>query len=130
MLGKPRRQFAYGKLIHVEPVRSTDQLRPIIPPITIPAVSSQVNGRKNLNKQGETLLGHQVDEATNKSAMANTCLETVLSFADNIQLLRRSAEDPKHDAKQWAVMSGKADPGADTTELDREEVGEVSRKSY
>ncbi|KAL6359150.1 hypothetical protein LRP88_07367 [Fusarium phalaenopsidis] len=34
-----------------------------------------------------------------------------MSFlADNIQLLRRSAEDAKRDAKRWAAQSGDADP--------------------
>jgi hypothetical protein len=32
------------------------------------------------------------------------------SYADNIQLLRRSAEDVKHDARQWAALSGDPDP--------------------
>jgi hypothetical protein len=31
----------------------------------------------------------------------------------NIQLLQRSAEDAKRDAKQWASQSGEADPNAD-----------------
>ncbi|KAH8744187.1 hypothetical protein F5883DRAFT_655299 [Diaporthe sp. PMI_573] len=40
-----------------------------------------------------------------------------LSFlADNIQLLRRSAEDAKRDAKQWAAMSGETDAMAYATE--------------
>jgi hypothetical protein len=40
----------------------------------------------------------------------------VLILADNIQLLRRSAEDVKRDARQWAALSGEADPAADATE--------------
>jgi len=34
-------------------------------------------------------------------------------FADNIQLLRRSAEDAKRDAKQWAAISGEVNPEAE-----------------
>ena len=39
----------------------------------------------------------------------------MLSYVDNIQLLRRSAEDAGRDARQWAAISGEADPAvADT----------------
>src|SRR2546429_5835181 len=34
----------------------------------------------------------------------------ILCLVDNIQLLRRSAEDADRDAKQWAAMSGELDP--------------------
>ncbi|ENH72036.1 hypothetical protein FOC1_g10001068 [Fusarium oxysporum f. sp. cubense race 1] len=34
-------------------------------------------------------------------------------LADNIQLLRRSAEDVARDARQWAALSGEGDPTAD-----------------
>ncbi|KAL2015872.1 hypothetical protein VTK56DRAFT_4669 [Thermocarpiscus australiensis] len=46
------------------------------------------------------------------------------SYADNVQLLRRPAEDAKRDAGQWAALSGDADPAADTaeSELAEEEV--------
>jgi hypothetical protein len=37
-------------------------------------------------------------------------------LADNIQLLRRSAEDVALDARQWGVLSGEIDPIADVTE--------------
>ena len=37
-------------------------------------------------------------------------------LADNIQLLRRSAEDAKRDARQWAAISGETDPTADGVE--------------
>jgi hypothetical protein len=40
-------------------------------------------------------------------------------LADNIQLLRRSAEDVKVDARQWAAMSGEPDPTADVMESAR-----------
>ncbi|KAF1807901.1 hypothetical protein P152DRAFT_469269 [Eremomyces bilateralis CBS 781.70] len=52
--------------------------------------------------------------------------------ADNIQLLHRSAEDAKRDAKQWAAMSGETDPPVDTVELeDRDDDGdEGPRTTY
>ncbi|KAH6883992.1 hypothetical protein B0T10DRAFT_463349 [Thelonectria olida] len=37
-------------------------------------------------------------------------------LAENVQLLRRSAEDAKLDARQWAALSGEADPTAETAE--------------
>jgi hypothetical protein len=37
-------------------------------------------------------------------------------LADNIQLLRRSAEDVALDARQWGVLSGDSEPIADATE--------------
>lgn len=36
----------------------------------------------------------------------------LLFVVDNIQLLRRSAEDAKHDARQWAALSGETDAAA------------------
>ncbi|KAF2176615.1 hypothetical protein K469DRAFT_698380 [Zopfia rhizophila CBS 207.26] len=42
-------------------------------------------------------------------------------LADNIQLLCRSAEDAKRDAKQWASVSGETDYVADGVEPGREE---------
>lgn len=37
-----------------------------------------------------------------------------LSFVvGNVQLLRRSAEDAKRDARQWAAQSGETDPVVD-----------------
>jgi hypothetical protein len=55
----------------------------------------------------------------------------ILSHVDNIQLLRRSAEDAKQDAKQWAAMSGETDPTREVVDSgvvvdDNEE----SRKTY
>ena len=35
---------------------------------------------------------------------------------ENVQLLRRSAEDVKRDAKQWASLSGEIDPMTDAVE--------------
>ena len=37
----------------------------------------------------------------------------ILHLVDNIQLLRRSAEDARRDAKQWGASSGEVDPGAE-----------------
>ena len=39
------------------------------------------------------------------------------AIAGNIQLLRRSAEDAKRDARQWAAECGEADPLADPMEF-------------
>jgi hypothetical protein len=36
---------------------------------------------------------------------------------ENIQLLRRSAEDARRDARQWAAQSGEEDPAVDVTDL-------------
>lgn len=52
----------------------------------------------------------------------------MLYFADNIQLLRRSAEDVKSDARQWAALSGESNPTVDaaesgTTEKDEAYIG-------
>lgn len=40
-------------------------------------------------------------------------------FADNIQLLRRTAEDVKCDVKQWAAWSGESDPTAERDDVQR-----------
>jgi hypothetical protein len=43
-----------------------------------------------------------------------TCLSKRMTWlADDIQLLRRSAEDVARDARQWAALSGEGDPTAD-----------------
>lgn len=45
---------------------------------------------------------------------------------ENIQLLRRFAEDARRDARQWAAQSGEEDPKVDVTDLatfDAEERG-------
>ncbi|KAM4064094.1 PIF1-like helicase [Hirsutella rhossiliensis] len=44
-------------------------------------------------------------------------------FVDNVQLLRRSAEDAKRDARQWAASSGDGDPTA--VRPDEDGTGEV-----
>ncbi|KAH6879800.1 hypothetical protein B0T10DRAFT_152756 [Thelonectria olida] len=54
-----------------------------------------------------------------------------LSFvADNVQLLRRSAEDAKRDAKQWAASSGDGDPTNEATEFGVNEVDEGAVPVY
>ncbi|KAF2175488.1 hypothetical protein K469DRAFT_724119 [Zopfia rhizophila CBS 207.26] len=40
-------------------------------------------------------------------------------FADNIQLLRRTAEDVKYDVKQWAAWSGESDLTAERDDVQR-----------
>jgi len=51
-------------------------------------------------------------------------------LADNIQLLRRSAEDVKRDARQWAAMSGDADHAADAVESGVADGDEGQRTAY
>jgi hypothetical protein len=41
----------------------------------------------------------------------------LVAMAGNVQLLRRSAEDARRDARQWAAQSGEQDPAADATDL-------------
>lgn len=54
----------------------------------------------------------------------------ILSLVDNIQLLRRSAEDAGRDAKQWAAMSGETDAMREAVESDVAENDEESRITY
>lgn len=51
----------------------------------------------------------------------------ILCVVDNIQLLRRSAEDANRDAKQWAAMSGEIDSMRDAAEEGDEESRTVYR---
>lgn len=55
-------------------------------------------------------------------------------ISENIQLLQRSAEDAKRDARQWASQSGEGDPSAESVGLananDEEEGHECSRRLY
>ncbi len=51
----------------------------------------------------------------------------VLHHSDNIQLLRRSAQDARRDARQWAASSREADP---TAEVGGAEGDRDSRASY
>jgi PIF1-like helicase len=56
----------------------------------------------------------------------------LMAIVGNIQLLRRSAEDAKRDAMQWAVQSGEADPTVNETDLvnDEGEGDESSGRLY
>ncbi len=54
-----------------------------------------------------------------------------LSFVvDNIQLLRRSAEDAKRDARQWAASSGDGDSTIEAAECEREGAAERDTAVY
>ncbi|RKK74275.1 hypothetical protein BFJ71_g17294 [Fusarium oxysporum] len=56
------------------------------------------------------------DDINNIWKRHNACPPRRIAWlADNIQLLRRSAEDGALDARQWGVLSGKSDPIADVT---------------
>ena len=59
-----------------------------------------------------------------------TLSRRVSFLADNIQLLRRSAEDAKRDARQWAAISGEADPTADRVESGMAEGDEGVESGY
>ncbi|KAM4054364.1 PIF1-like helicase [Hirsutella rhossiliensis] len=52
-----------------------------------------------------------------------TLAPRISCFVDNVQLLRRSAEDAKRDARQWAASSGDGDPTA--VRPDEDGTGEV-----
>jgi hypothetical protein len=54
------------------------------------------------------------------------------AIVGNIQLLQRSAEDAKRDARQWAAQSGEADPMADAMDfsISEGESEESPRSSY
>ncbi|KAF1993896.1 hypothetical protein P154DRAFT_476817, partial [Amniculicola lignicola CBS 123094] len=51
-------------------------------------------------------------------------------LAENIQLLRRSAEDAKRDARQWAALSGESESSVDTLEPSTGEGDEGSGSMY
>ena len=51
-------------------------------------------------------------------------------IVDNIQLLRRSAEDASRDAKQWGAISGEMDPIGEAVESGFAEGNEASRIAY
>ena len=54
-----------------------------------------------------------------------------MSFlAENVQLLRRSAEDAKRDARQWAALSGESVSSVDALEPSIGEDGEGSKSIY
>ncbi|KAM4067377.1 PIF1-like helicase [Hirsutella rhossiliensis] len=59
----------------------------------------------------ESFLGEGTGEINSIWARARDALAPRIScLVDNVQLLRRSAEDAKRDAKQWAASSGDGDP--------------------
>ncbi|KAL8284658.1 hypothetical protein RB597_008496 [Gaeumannomyces tritici] len=59
------------------------------------------------------------------------CLPKRISWlADNIQLLRRSAEDVSQDGRQWAVLSGGSDPIVDAVEWSDTTSGDVQSVGY
>ena len=51
-------------------------------------------------------------------------------IVDNIQLLRRSAEDASRDAKQWGAISGEMDPIGEAVESGFADGDEVLRIAY
>ena len=51
-------------------------------------------------------------------------------IVDNIQLLRRSAEDASRDAKQWGAISGEMDPIGEAVESGFTEGDEALRIAY
>jgi hypothetical protein len=51
-------------------------------------------------------------------------------IVDNIQLLRRSAEDVKSDARQWAAWSGESDSAADAAESGTTKRGDAHTAEY
>ncbi|KAJ3455199.1 hypothetical protein MRS44_013799 [Fusarium solani] len=58
----------------------------------------------------ESFLGEEGDDINDIWARAREALDPRIScLVDNVQLLRRSAEDAKRDAKQWASSSGDGD---------------------
>jgi len=46
--------------------------------------------------------------------------ESVVPIVDSTQLLRRSARDARHDARQRAASSGEADPAAEVGGIQRD----------
>ncbi|KAM4061526.1 PIF1-like helicase [Hirsutella rhossiliensis] len=59
----------------------------------------------------ESFLGEGTGEINSIWARARDAMAPRIScLVDNVQLLRRSAEDAKRDAKQWAASSGDGDP--------------------
>ncbi len=55
--------------------------------------------------------------------------ERILFLVDNIQLLRRSAEDAKRDAKQWAAVSGEAYAAIEAGGIDGDQASADSYRS-
>ncbi|KAJ4191685.1 hypothetical protein NW759_016677 [Fusarium solani] len=63
----------------------------------------------------ESFLCEETGDINSIWARAREALAPRIScLVDNVQLLRRSAEDAKRDAKQWAATSGDDEAGAET----------------
>jgi len=80
----------------------------------------------------ESFLGEERDDINDIWARAREALHPRIScLVDNVQLLRRSAEDAKRDAKQWASSSGDGDlTGAHVEEAGAGQAGEEATSAY
>ncbi|KAH7111904.1 hypothetical protein B0J13DRAFT_659453 [Dactylonectria estremocensis] len=73
----------------------------------------------------------QDDEGSCHRRAAVQHLALISCLVDNVQLLRRSAEDAKRDAKQWASSSGDGDPtGAHVEEAGAGQEDEEAASAY
>lgn len=66
----------------------------------------------------QSLLGESVGDDNDIWGRKRLQLSPQIFLVDNIQLLRRSAEDVKSDARQWAASSGEGDVATDGIEQD------------
>jgi hypothetical protein len=80
----------------------------------------------------ESFLGEERDGINDIWARARESLHPRIScLVDNVQLLRRSAEDAKRDAKQWASSSGDGDgTGGHVEEAGAGQADEESASAY
>ncbi|KAH6869232.1 hypothetical protein B0T10DRAFT_418792, partial [Thelonectria olida] len=80
----------------------------------------------------ESFLGEERDDINDIWARAREALHPRIScLVDNVQLLRRSAEDAKRDAKQWASSSGDGNlTGAHVEEAGAGQADEESASAY
>ncbi|EXM13396.1 hypothetical protein FOTG_18153 [Fusarium oxysporum f. sp. vasinfectum 25433] len=80
----------------------------------------------------ESFLCREADDINSIWARAREALPPrILCLVDNVQLLRRSAEDAKRDARQWAASAGDADfTAARTGEEGEGEAGEEAASVY
>ncbi|KAM6508126.1 hypothetical protein FALCPG4_018013 [Fusarium falciforme] len=80
----------------------------------------------------ESFLGEERDDINDIWARAREALHPRIScLVDNVQLLRRSAEDAKRDAKQWASSSGGGEPaGAHVEETGAGQADEEAASAY
>jgi hypothetical protein len=80
----------------------------------------------------ESFLGEERDDINDIWARAREALHPRIScLVDNVQLLRRSAEDAKRDAKQWASSSGGGEPaGAHVEETGAGHADEEAASAY